>query len=221
MTVLAFGCSVAHGADLVYPNQHEENTQYSYPNLVAKALGVECKNYSLCGISNEGIFHNMIDTLIRYKKHEVTLVIVGWTSTVREYWRTDEREWFIIPSWCATTEQGKKFNYFRDYTDPDVNQYPRICSDREEYLQSLSEVYTSITKYKFDEKEYENKKSNYIDIIRLLCQNKGVRLIETCCLGSVGSININIDNFGSWRKGFGHPTRKDHEKIAQHILLTL
>jgi len=219
--ILAFGCSVTHGADLVHPNQHEENIQYSYPNLVARALGIECKNYAVCGISNEGIFHNVFDTLVRYKNSEITAVIVGWTSTMREYWRTDDREWFIIPSWCATTEKNQLLKYFKDYTDEDVNLYPRICSDKKEYLEPLANVYDIITRYKFDVEEYENKKSNYIDIVRLLCQNKGIRLIETCCLGSVGSIDINIDNFGKWRLDKGHPVKQDHEQVAQHILLTL
>lgn len=219
--ILAFGCSVTHGADLVYPNQHEENIQYSYPNIVAQGLGVECKNYAVCGISNEGIFHNIINTLVRYKKQDITAVIVGWTSTVREYWRTGDREWFVIPSWCATSEQQNQLKYFKDYIDENVNAHPRICSDKQEYLIPMGEIYNTITRYKFDIEEYESKKSNYIDMIRLLCEEKNVRLIETCCLGSVGSININIDNFGTWRQGRGHPTQEDHQQIAQHILLIL
>jgi hypothetical protein len=219
--ILAFGCSVTHGAELVYDYQSDENIRYSYPNLIAQALGVECKNYAVCGISNEGIFHKVIDTLIRYKSKDITAIIVGWTSTVREYWCTDSREWFIIPSWCATAKQGQHLTHFKEYTIGDINLQPRICSDQEEYLEPLANIYDIITRYKFDINEYENKKSNYIDMIRLLCQDKGVRLIETCCLGSVGSININLDNFGSWRQSRGHPTREDHEQIAQHILLTL
>ena len=219
--ILAFGCSVTHGAELVYDYQCDENSRYSYPNLIAQALGVECKNYAVCGISNEGIFHKVIDTLLRYQSKDITAIIVGWTSTVREYWCTDSREWFIIPSWCATAKQGQHLTHFKEYTIDDINLQPRICSDQEEYLEPLANIYDIITRYKFDINEYENKKNNYIDMIRLLCQDKGVRLIETCCLGSVGSININLDNFGSWRQGRGHPTREDHEQIAQHILLTL
>lgn len=219
--ILAFGCSITHGADLVKSNQHEENIKYSYPNIVAQSLGVECKNYAVCGISNEGIFHKVLDTLVRYKRNEITAVIVGWTSTVREYWRADNREWFIIPSWCATLEKDSDLIYFKDYTNEDIDRHPRICTDKEEYINPLSDVYEVITKYKFDIEEYENKKSNYIDMIRLLCKEKNVRLIETCCLGSVGSIDINIDNFGSWRQGKNHPSKEDHQQIAQHILLIL
>jgi hypothetical protein len=219
--ILAFGCSVTHGAELVYPNQHDDNIKYSYPNIVAQSLEVECKNYAVCGISNEGIFHNVINTLARYKRQEITAVIIGWTSTMREYWRNDNREWFVIPSWCATNEKNAQLKCFKDYTDKDINLYPRICADSEEYLTPLTDVYNIITRYKFDFKEYENKKNNYIDMTRLLCQDKGVRLIETCCLGSVGSISINLDNFGSWSTEGGHPSREDHQQIAQHILLIL
>jgi hypothetical protein len=219
--ILAFGCSVTHGAELVHANQHEDNVKYSYPNLVANTLGVECKNYSVCGISNEGIFHNVVNTLARYKSQEITLVIVGWTSTMREYWRAEDREWFIIPSWCATAKQGQSFTHFKDYTDSNINLHPRICSDRAEYLDPLSTIYDTVIRYKFDGEEYESKKSNYVDMIRVLCEHQGVRLIESCCMGSVGSININMDNFGTWRQGLGHPTKTDHEQIAQQILLTL
>ena len=62
--ILAFGCSITHGADLVKSNQHEENIKYSYPNIVAQSLGIECKNYAVCGISNEGIFHKVLDRLL-------------------------------------------------------------------------------------------------------------------------------------------------------------
>ena len=219
--ILAFGCSVTHGAELVHSNQHEDNVKYSYPNLVANTLGVDCKNYSVCGISNEGIFHNIVNTLVRYNSQEITLVIVGWTSTMREYWRTENREWFIIPSWCATADAGQPFTQFKDYTDSNIDLHPRICSDQAEYLAPLATIYDTITRYKFDIEEYENKKSNYIDMTRILCKDKGVRLIETCCLGSVGSININLDNFGTWRQGLSHPTKIEHEQIAQQILLTL
>jgi len=219
--ILAFGCSVTHGADLAYPNQHEENVKYSYPNIVAKTLGVDCKNYAVCGISNEGIFHKVVDTLVRYKSSEITAVIVGWTSTMREYWSADEREWFIIPSWCATSAKDSQLKHFKDYTDEDVNSHPRLCADREDYIDPLSDVYEVITRYKFDIEEYERKKSNYIDMTRLVCKEKNVRLIETCCLGSVGSININIDNFGNWRQGKNHPSKEDHQQVAQHILLIL
>ena len=218
--ILAFGCSVTHGADLVHPNQHNANVEFSYPNLIAKALGVSCNNLAECGISNEGIYHRVLDTL-DMKGPEVAAVIVGWTSDVREYWRADGREWYFIPSWCATKKIGTELKYFKDYTSGDINQHPRLCADEEQYLEPLANMYNYLMRYKFDQEEYMYKKYNYISSIRDYCTLYNVKLIETCCLGEVPGIQHNLDNFGSWRQGLSHPTKEDHKQIAQQILLTL
>jgi hypothetical protein len=215
--ILAFGCSITHGADLVYPNQHKDNVKYSYPNLIADALGVECKNLAVCGASNEAIFHKTLDVL-KTSSPKLTAVIVGWTSDVREYWQADSREWFFIPSWCATKKIGVELKYFKDYTDSDINLHPRLCADEEQYLEPLATMYDYLMRYKFDQEEYKIKKYNYILSIRDYCRLHNVKLIETCCLSNIPGI-INLDEFGTWRQGLGHPTQEDHKQIAQQILL--
>jgi hypothetical protein len=219
--ILAFGCSVTHGAELVSPHQDSSNTKHSYPIIIANTLGVEGCNYAECGISNEGIFHKTINVLDECDNKDITAVIVGWTSSVREYWIADNREWYFIPSWCATKHVSKQFKYFKDYTDTDINLHPRLCADEEMYLPALEEMYNYISTYKFDIFEYERKKLNYIDSIRNYCQRRQFKLIETCCLGDVFDIPIKLDNFGTWRQGLGHPTKEDHQQIAQQILLTI
>jgi hypothetical protein len=214
-TIYAFGCSVTHGAELVHSYTHEENTPFSYPNLVAQTLGVECKNYAVCGISNEGIFHKVLDTIPKYS--DVTTVIVGWTSDLREYWKCDERDWFIIPSWCATTCDGT-LPYVKDYTDTDINLYPRVCVDDITYTQPLSDLYELTVKYKFDAVEYNRKKQHYVEMVRLYCKTYNIKLIETTSMAPVDDINIHIDNIGSWRKTLGHPTANDHQIIAKQII---
>jgi len=218
MTILAFGCSVTHGAELVTSDQNEANTKFSYPNLIADALGTDCLNLAICGISNEQIFHNVINATVNHIK--VDAVIVGWTSTVREYWQADGRIWQFIPSWCATTATGK-FNHFKDYIDADINLHPRLCADEEQYLEPLAEMYKYLTRYKFDIDEYDIKKQNYISSIRRYCDQHSYKLIETCCLGDVEDIPFKLDTIGTWRQGLGHPTREDHKQIAQQVLLTL
>jgi hypothetical protein len=220
MTILAFGCSVTHGAELVHPDQHEDNTKFSYPNLIADALGTDCLNLATCGISNEQIFHNVVGACDMVKHIKIDAVIVGWTSTIREYWQADGRTWQFIPSWCATTATGK-FNHFKDYADKNIDLYPRLCADEEQYLEPLSKMYEYLTRYKFDINEYETKKQNYISSVRRYCNQRSYKLIETCCLGDVEDIQFKLDTFGTWRQGIGHPTREDHKQIAQQILLTL
>jgi hypothetical protein len=217
MTIYAFGCSVTHGAELVSPHQDPANTEFSYPNIIAKALDDTCKNFAVCGTSNENIYHRTLDVL--KDSIDITMVIVGWTSTVREHWQVDGRDWFFIPSWCATTKDGK-YTYTRDWSDQDVKLYPKICADEQHYIDLLPQIYEFFVKYKFDVDQYKRKKINYIDSIRRYCQQREIKLIETCCLDSVPD-TFNLDNIGSWRRGRSHPTRDEHEQIAQQILLTL
>lgn len=215
MTILAFGCSITHGAELAYPYQHDDNTIGSYPQLVANYLAVDCANYSVCGISNEGIFHKVLDTIPKYS--DITTIIIGWTSNLREYWKCDGRDWFIIPSWCATTRDGT-LPYVKDYSESDINLYPRVCVDDITYTQPLSDLYELTVKYKFDAVEYDQKKKHYVEMIRLYCKNHNIKLIETSSMTSVDGISIHIDNIGSWRKTLGHPTASDHQMIAKQII---
>lgn len=219
--ILAFGCSVTHGAELISPHQDEANTKFSYPNLIADTLGVECHNYAECGISNEGIFHKTISVLDECNPKDVTYVIVGWTSEIREYWIANGREWFFIPSWCATKRIDTEFKYFKDYDSDDIDTSPRMCADEKIYLDLLATMYDQLIRYKFDVQEYRTKTFNYIESIRLYCQKYNFKLIETGCLGEYPHIKFNLNKFGTWRKGLSHPTRQDHEQIAQEILLTL
>lgn len=219
--IIAFGCSVTHGADLVYSGQHIENVEFSYPNLIANALGKVCYNMAVCGNSNERIFHSAAEVIKDADQYEISAVIVGWTSTVRESWYADGRDWFFIPSWCATKKDHTELQYFKDYTDKDINLHPRICADEEQYLEPLSKMYDYLTRYKFDIEQYERKKRTYVETLRMIAKHQQVKLIETCCLGHVQGVSIDIDDFGTWRTGLGHPTKQDHEQIAQQILLTL
>jgi len=70
MTILAFGCSIMHGMELVTNSQNVENTKYSYSQLIANHLDVECTNYAVCGLSNEGIFHSFFENI--EKQDDVT-----------------------------------------------------------------------------------------------------------------------------------------------------
>lgn len=219
MTILAFGCSVMHGAELVTGYQNPENTKYSYSQLVANHLGVDCKNYAVCGLSNEGIFHSFFDNIEKHK--DITLVMIGWTSCVREYWEFEGRKWFIIPSWCHTTKNIHSPNlFFKDYVDQDVNLNPRVCADEKEYLDILSDQYNFLMRHKFDFGEYKKKTMHYIKSIEEYCKSKNIKLVETCCLVDLPGM-INLNNVGKWRQGMGHPTLDDHKQIAEQILLTL
>lgn len=216
--ILAFGCSITHGCELAHPYQHNDNTVYSYPQLVADHLGTSCINYSLCGISNEGIFHMILDKVSQHRQADT--VIVGWTSSMREYWRANGRHWFVIPSWTATMEDVEvEPSHIEDYNEGvDINKHPRIVADDESYLGELNTAYKFITKNKFDDYEYQLKKKHYVESIRLYCENKNIKLIETANLEVVDDIKILTDNIGKWRSRIAHPNKLEHEIIAKQII---
>ena len=217
MTILAFGCSITHGAELVHPYQSVENVEFSYPKLIANHLGVDCINYAISGISNEGIFHSILDHT--QSQSDITAIIVGWTSSMRDYWRCDGRSWFIIPSWTASmTDIYKPIAYIKDYTTSDINTNPRVCSDDVGQLDILQDIYQFTMKYKFDQNEYAKKKQHYIHSIRNYCCTNNIKLIEITCMESVTDIPLYFDNVGKWRNTLSHPNKQEHVQFSEQII---
>jgi hypothetical protein len=221
MTILAFGCSVAHGAETVYPYTHEENIPFSYPGIVSQKLNVECENWAFCGNSNENIFHTALETIPKYEK--ITAVIIGWTSPVREVWKCEDRYWQFIPSWCYTNDDLLKPISF--YKEPKINTptTPRVCSDQEEYVSVLEKFYDMLMRYKFDRIEYTKKRNNYVLALRTYCKSNNIKLIETFWSNSaededVEGVTVDLSEVGPWLDEGRHPTKEEHELIAKMII---
>jgi hypothetical protein len=220
MTILAFGCSVAHGAETAYSYTHEENIPFSYPGVIAQKLNINCENWAFCGNSNENIFHTALDVIPKYEK--ITAVIVGWTSTVRETWKCEDRYWQIIPNWCYTSSD--LLNPILFLKDPKVNgpTDPRICSDREEYMPVLENLYNTLMRYKFDHNEYIKKRNNYILALRTYCKSNNINLIETYWSDPVDGVDIDLSKIGNWvdknNHPIRHPDKEEHKMIANLII---
>jgi len=219
MTIYAFGCSVTHGTELVTVTVSDENIALSYPNRIAIKLGKECKNYSIPGNSNECIFHNFMEIIP--KVTDIDLIIVGWTSIIREVWYADGRYWQILPWWCSTTtDLTKSFNYIKNPTCPGLNiSDPQIGSDNPEYLDDLGQWYMLLTKYKWNTNEYIKKRNHYVTAIRTYCNIHNLKLIETCWSENIDGVAININNILSpQRDKERHPNKEDHQNIANAII---
>ena len=217
MTILAFGCSITHGAELVHPQQHNDNIEFSYPKLIANHLGVDCVNYAISGISNEGIFHSILEYAPQH--NDITAIVVGWTSTMRDYWQCDGRSWFVIPSWIASmTDIYKPLAHIKYSATTDINATPRICSDDAGQLELLQDLYEFTMKYKFDQNEYAKKKQHYIHSIRNFCLTNNIKLIEITCMDSVDDISLYFDNVGNWRHGWSHPSKQEHIQFSEQII---
>jgi hypothetical protein len=213
MTVLAFGCSVTHGAEIAALGNSKDNIPFSYPALVAKYLGVDCVNQAFCGNSNENIFHGAIDTIPQYDN--ITAVIVGWTSIEREVWQCDGRTWQFIPSWCATTKNvWKPFIWI----EPRSGTQPQRCADKQEYIQVLDNIYEFLIKYKFDSTVYSKKRDNYISTLRAYCKTNNIKLIETCWSDVIAE-TVNIGAIGTWYPAMQrHPNADEQKMFAEQII---
>jgi hypothetical protein len=216
--ILAFGCSVAHGIDTVTTGNSEENLECSYPNLVAKHLKIECESWAFAGNSNENIFHQFMEHVPKVKK-DITAIIVGWTSPVREVWTCEGRTWQFIPSWCASSlDVMKPYTKFKNY-DNWSNLQPSICTDDPETIYPMEILYKFLFKNKFDEIEYHKKRYAYITAIRTYCEMHKIKLIETTWdLNGIQGVDINIGDISSWVSEGRHPTKEEHKTIANMII---
>lgn len=214
--ILAFGCSVAHGAETVTMGNSEDNIQFSYPALIAKSLGVECINWAFCGNSNENIFHDAIENIPQH--NNITAVVVGWTSAVREVWQANDRIWQFIPSWCQTNHNLlTPVQYIKDppaWSDAT----PRMCSDKQEYLETLEKIYNILIRYKFDPTEYKKKRKHYILALRIFCKAKNIKLIETCWSDPIDGVPLHIGKISNWVSECRHPSKAEHKLIADLIM---
>jgi hypothetical protein len=218
--ILAFGCSVAHGAELVYPYTHEENIPFSYPKLIAQKLNINCENWAFCGNSNENIFHTALDTIPRYEK--ITAVIIGWTSPLREVWKYNDRYWQFIPNWCSTTKDLLTPISFVKENKVTGSTCPMVCSDQEEYMPVLENIYDILMRYKFDFDEYSKKRNNYVLALRTYCKSNNINLIETCWCSPIDGVDIDLSKLGSWtdknNNFIRHPNKEEHQQIANLII---
>ena len=213
MTVLAFGCSVAHGTEIAAPGNSKDNIPYSYPSLVADHLGVACVNRAFCGNSNENIFHEAISTIPNFT--DVTAVIIGWTSAEREVWRCDGRTWQFIPSWCGTTN-----DVWQSYSEiiPRSDSAPQRCADKQEYIKVLDTIYDVLIKYKFDPEVYTKKRNNYILALRAYCSANNIKLIETSWSDKIPG-TVDIGAIGTWYPAMQrHPNAEEQQLFADQII---
>ena len=205
--LMAFGCSVTHGCELVSGAYHPENVQDSYPNVLARQLGIGCENHAIPGASNDQIFHDMMSA-----DFNDAIVLVCWTSLVRESWRDQDLNWFFIPNWGAC---------FRELKHDTVEVHPlndRVVTDDRELLDPAASYYDFFMRYKTDGKEYQRKLENYHRSFRAVMHEKNIPYIELSCIYTHLPAVTNID--GEWTRWGRHPDRQEHQQIADLLCRT-
>lgn len=205
--LFAFGCSVTHGCELVNSAQDPRNIPGSYPALLADRLGIEYKNLAVCGASNEYIFHKIFEHLNDITSKDILLVC--WTSYVRECWVNDNQHWFFIPSWGACLN-----NLEHNGVQVADCEGAKVVSDMEYMLDPVSDYYKLFVRYKTDISQYKQKLNHYSQILGSL----KIPTIELSCIGTQVNQSINVDFLSTNLSRGLHPTSTEHQHIADFII---
>lgn len=205
--LFAHGCSVTHGSDLVHPGISDENIAFSYPALLANMLCLPLRNCALPGNSNEGIFHDAVDSI--YENNN-SVMIVCWTTPVRETWKRLEETFCVNIGWANASAGNKKQQVFYDEKN-------NVSAIREDYLTDMAEYLKFFKKYKTDYGYYIKKIKNYSKILRDLCKHKKIKFIELQymkILDDCFDISNISKNFHAAKR---HPDAQEHLEIANII----
>jgi hypothetical protein len=202
--ILAFGCSVTHGCELVSGAYNPDNCAGSFPNQLARKLNIPVDNRALPGSSNEEILHRIYDADL-----SDAIVIVCWTSLIREYWLADNTHWFFIPNW------GASFHELEHDTVRIHERNPRVVSDDDSLLDQTSQYYDFFMQYKTDIKTYERKFFHYHRQFKLLMQSTNTPYIELTCINTHLPGVTSID--GAWTREGRHPDWQEHLAIANDL----
>lgn len=205
--LFAFGCSVTHGCELVNSAQDSRNIPGSYPALLANQLGIEYINLAVCGASNEYIFHKIFENLESITSNDILLVC--WTSYVRECWVNDNQHWFFIPSWGACLDKLEH----NGVCVADC-EGAKVVSDMEYMLNPVSDYYKLFMRYKTDIAQYKQKLNHYSQILN----NLKIKTIELSCISTQVNQSVNIDFLSANLNQGLHPTSIEHQRIADFVI---
>ena len=118
MKLLANGCSMTHGQELVTDGYDLANTELCYAKILADQFDMSYENISLPGISNKHIVESTLDYLIT-KDPSDTFVLIGWTSPIR---------------YCFTHNNFYvRFNIHNPPSEGDHHSGPNICDFHKQF----------------------------------------------------------------------------------------
>jgi hypothetical protein len=198
--LLVSGCSITHGAELYNGFMHPENIKLSYSQHLANKLDCELINVALSAGSNEYIFHSIVDQI--EKNNDIESVIIMWTTTGRLYWKCNNRHYFILGNFASSMVDLVNFEMYNKTVDDCW-----FTGDNDDILNKLAETHKFFVTDYFDRDEELSKLKNYSTVLRALCDQKKIKLVELTWK----------DIKEVWKIGQTHPTASEHEKIADLI----
>ncbi len=177
--------------------------QLSWSNVLSRLLNIPHVNYGEAGSSNKQIFDRIVDFVKTYKIAQNDLVVVMWSSTLRDsvpFFPTDEwHVWGV--KYLEETHKTKWFTHNKFSKNPTYNDF--LINFKEFFL---SELYT--------QQYYNIINQNYILFIQSLFEYYGInyvfcdafdKMIDGIYSNEDKTSHINKSNY--W--GFGNQTFKE------------
>ena len=200
--LLVSGCSITHGAELYNGFMHPENIKLSYSQHLANKLDCELINVALSAGSNEYIFHSIAEQI--EKNDDIESVIIMWTTTGRLYWKCNNRHYFILGNFASSMVDLFNFKIHNKTVDGCW-----FTGDNDDIVNKLAETHKFFVTDYFDKDEELSKLKNYSTVLRALCDQKKIKLVEL----TWQSNEIVSKCMTSAR----HPTAEEHKQIANNI----
>jgi hypothetical protein len=200
--LLVSGCSITHGAELYNGFMHPENIKLSYSQHLANKLDCELINVALSAGSNEYIFHSIVEQI--EKNNDIESVIVMWTTTGRLYWKCNNRHYFILGNFASSMVELVNFKKHNKTVDN-----CQFTGDNDDIVNKLAETHKFFVTDYFDRDEELSKLKNYSTVLRALCDQKKIKLVEL----TWQSNEIVSKCMTSAR----HPTAEEHKQLANNI----
>lgn len=207
--LLAGGCSITHGLETVSQGYDVANTEFSYARYLADHYQAEYCNVAYPGASNELIFHRLVSQLLA---NDYTHCVVGWTGLHRESWEKDNVVWRFSLNYGECTDNNVA-------ELPFIKRHPTAAL-RANQKSAVGDVlrFWETIKIKLLNDSQEQKLTHYRSIIQLVCNQKGIELIELSAIVNDQPDLLNLETVGSWKAQKRHPSREEHINIYNAII---
>ena len=224
LKIVASGCSITHGCELVSPWYDPANAELAYPNLIGKFLNLPVENLALPAASNEHVFHSLVEYIRTHNSTGIHSIIAGWTFRDRIYWKVGSRHWWFNSQGATTMAQKLKDH-------PNITRISNadgtFKTDDQQLLTDLQQAFKFFVNYYFEptmpflypgDDENGKKLHHYTTALTALCESKKIKLVHVDCANndflSMPRLREIITIIPALNK---HPNKEEHATIAKFI----
>lgn len=172
MILHGYGCSWTEGEgcdteiEKTLKNQQLNlfRNSHSWVRGVAEKLNCEWINNGISGNSNSAIFNGVINDVTEYKIKKNDLVIIMWSSSLRD----------VVPFLPKNEWISWSIKHLANLPDKFINSYK---SDNNKYDQFLSDYKTFFLSMMFNQNYYNIVNQNYIIFLQKLFKEYGIKYL--------------------------------------------